>query len=60
MVGQWYIERPVLQVQDVNTSDLTHSTGTQGIVSLHAHDHGNSRDITKGCDKIGMEGKVAA
>jgi len=40
--------------------DLTHSTGTQGIVSLHAHDHGNGRSITKGCDKIGMEGEVAA
>jgi len=59
-VGQRYIERPVSQVQDANTSDLTHSTGTQGIVSLHVHDHGNGGDITKGCDKIGMEGKAAA
>jgi len=58
--GQQYIERPVSQVWDANTSDLTHSTRTQGIVSLHVHDHGNSRDITKGCDKIGMEGKAVA
>ena len=60
MVGQRYIECPVSQVRDANTSDLTHSTGTQGIVSLHAHDHGNGGDITKGCDKIGMEGEAVA
>jgi len=60
MAGQRYIERPVSRVWDANTSDLTHLTGTQGIVSLHAHDHGNGRDITKGCDKIGMEGEAAA
>jgi len=58
--GQWYIECPVSQVWDANTLDLTHLTGTQGIVSLHVHDHGNGGDITKGCDKIGMEGEAAA
>jgi len=60
MVGQRHVERSVLQVRDANTFYLTHSTGTHAIVSLHVHEHGNSRNITKGCDKISVEGKDAA
>jgi len=59
-VGQWHVERPVSQVQDANTLDLTHSTGTQAIVSLHVHKHGNGRNVTKGHDNISMEGEEAA
>jgi len=60
MAGQRHVERSVLQVQDANTFYLTHSTGTRTIVSLHIHEHGNGRNITKGCDKISVEGEDAA
>jgi len=40
--------------------DLTHSTGTQAVVSLHVHEHGNSGNVTKASDDIGMEGKEAS
>jgi len=59
-VGQWHIEGSVSQVWDANTLDLTHSTGMQAIVSFHMHKHGNSRNVTKASDDIGMEGKEAA
>jgi len=58
--GQRHIEGSVLQVWDANTLDLTHSTGTQAIVSFHVHKHGNSRNVTKASDDIGMEGEEAA
>jgi len=60
MAGQWHIERSVSQVWDANTFYLTHSTGTHAIVSLHVYKHGNGRNITKGCDKISVEGEDAA
>jgi len=60
VVGQWHVEGSVSQVQDANTLDLTHSTGTQAIVSFHVHKHGNSGNVTKASDDIGMEGKEAA
>ena len=59
-VGQRYIERVVSRVGDVNTLDLAHSTGTQGIVSFHVHNHGNGRNVTKASDNIGMEDEEAA
>jgi len=58
-VGQRHVECPVLQVWNANTLDLTHSTGTCAIVSLYMYEHGNS-NVTKGCDKISMEGKDTA
>ena len=58
--GQRYIERVVSQVGDVNTLDLAHSTGTQGIVSFHVHNHGNGGNVTKASDNIGMEDEEAA
>jgi len=58
--GQQHIEHPVSQVQNANTLDLTHSTGTCAIMSLHMHEHGNGRNVTKGCDKISVEGKDTA
>ena len=57
--GQWHIECPVSQVLDANAFDPTHSTGKQGIVSFHVHEHGNSGDVTKASDDIGMEGEEA-
>jgi len=60
VAGQRYIEHLVSQVQDVNTLDPIHLTGTQGIVPLHVHEHGNGRNVTKGSDKISTEGKDAA
>ena len=38
----------------------THLTGTQGIVPLHMHKHANGRNVTKGSDKISIEGKDTA
>jgi len=40
--------------------DLTHLTGTQAVVSLHVHEHGNSRNVTKASNDIGMEGEEAS
>ena len=59
-VGQWHIEHLVSRVQDANSSDAAHSTGTQTIVSFHVHEHGNSRNVTKASDDVGMEGKKAS
>jgi len=58
--GQQHVEGSVSQVQDANTLDLTHSTGTQAVVSFHVHKHGNSGNVTKASDDIGMEGEEAA
>ena len=58
--GQQHIEHPVSQVLDANAFDPTHSTGKQGIVSFHVHKHGNSGNVTKASDDIGMEGEEAA
>jgi hypothetical protein len=44
----------------VNTSDLTHSTEIQGIVSLHVYEHGNSGNVTKCSNNISMEDEEAA
>jgi Cu/Zn superoxide dismutase len=46
-------------ITDVNTLDLTHSTGTQAIVSFHVHKHGNCGNVTKASNDIGMEGEEA-
>jgi hypothetical protein len=59
-VGQQHIGHLILQVQDANTKDATHSTRTQGIVSFHVHEHGNGRNVTKHCDNISMEGEETA
>jgi len=59
-VGQQHVEHPISQVRDANTSDPTHSTGTQAIVSLYVHEHGNGRNVTEACDNISTEGKEAA
>jgi len=58
--GQRHIEGSVSQVRDANTLDLTHLTGTQAVVSFHVHKHGNSGNVTKASDDIGMEGEEAA
>src|SRR5258708_23700688 len=58
--GKQHVENLVLQVQDVNSSDAAHSTGTQTIVSFHVHEHGNSRNVAKASDDVGMEGKKAS
>ncbi len=60
MAGQQHVERLVLQVWDANTEDPAHSTGAQAIVSFHVHEHGNSGNVTKASDDIGMEGKKAS
>src|SRR5258707_10562168 len=57
--GQRHVERLVSRVWHANTFELAHSTGTEGIMSLHVHQHGNGRDVTKGSDDIGMEGEEA-
>jgi len=59
VAGQWHVECSVSRVWDANTFYRTHSTGTYAIVSLHVHEHGNGRNITKGCDKISVEGEDA-
>ena len=59
-VGQWHIEHLVSRVQDANTEDPAHSTGAQAIVSFHMHEHGNSGNVTKASDDVGMEGKKAS
>jgi len=58
--GQQHIEHLVSQVWDANTEDPAHSTGTLGIVSFHVHEHGNSGNVTKGSDDIGMESEEVA
>jgi len=58
--GQRHVERLVSRVRDANTEDPAHSTGTPGIVSFHVHEHGNSGNVTKGSDDIGMESEEAA
>src|SRR5712691_9537218 len=60
MMGFPDVERLVSQVRHANTFDLAHSTGTQGIVSFHVHQHGNGGNVTKASDDIGMEGEEAA
>ena len=58
--GQGHVERPISRVRDANGLDLAHSTGKQGIVSFHVHEHGNSGNVTKASDDIGMEGEEVA
>lgn len=58
--GQWHVVRLVSRVWDADTSDLTHSTGIQGIVSLHVHEHGNGGNVTKRGDNISVEDEEAA
>src|SRR5258707_7181537 len=58
--GQRHEERLVSQVQDANSSDAAHSTGTQTIVSFNVHEHGNSGNVAKASDDVGMEGKKAS
>jgi len=59
-VGQWHVEYLVSQVWDANTEDPAHSTGTRTVVSLHVHEHGNSGNVTKASDDVGMEGEKAS
>jgi hypothetical protein len=58
--GQRYVERLVSRVRDANTEDPAHSTGTQAIVSFHVHEHGNSGNVAKASDDIGVEGEKAS
>src|SRR5260370_33639478 len=58
--GQQHVERLVSQVRDANSSDAAHSTGTQTIVSFHVHEHGNSRNVAKASDDVGMEDEKAS
>ena len=55
--GQRHVECLVSRVRDANSDDTTHSTGTQAIVSFHVHEHGNSRNIAKASDEVGVEGE---
>src|SRR5260370_31990523 len=59
-MGQQHVERLVSQVRNVNSLDAVHSTGTQTIVSFHVHEHGNSRNVAKASDDVGMEGEKAS
>ncbi len=59
-MGQWHVEHLVSRVRDANSSDVAHSTGTQTIVSFHVHEHGNSGNVTKASDDVGMEGEKAS
>ncbi len=59
-VGQWHVEHLVSRVRNVNSLDAAHLTGTQTIVSFHVHEHGNSRNVTKASDDVGMEGEKAS
>jgi len=59
-VGQRHVEYLVSRVRDANTEDPAHSTGTHTIVSLHVHEHGNSGNVAKASDDIGMEGEKAS
>src|SRR5260370_23866632 len=58
--GQWHVERLVSRVRDANSSDAAHSTGTQTIVSFHVHEHGNSGNVAKAGDDVGIEGETAS
>jgi hypothetical protein len=58
--GQRHIERLVSRVRDANTEDPAHSTGTQAIVSFHVHEHGNSGNVAKASDDVGVEGEKAS
>src|SRR5258707_1639783 len=60
VAGQQHVECLVSQVWDANSSDAAHLTGTQTIVSFHVHEHGNSGNVAKASDDIGMEGKKAS
>ena len=53
--GQQHVECLVSQVRDANSDDTAHLTGTQAIVSFHVHEHGNSRNIAKASDEVGVE-----
>ena len=58
--GQWHVKGLISQVWDANSKDAAHSTGTQAVVSFHMHEHGNSRNVAKASDDIGVEGKKAS
>ena len=58
--GQRHVERLVSRVRNANSSDAAHSTGTQTIVSFHVHEHGNSGNVAKASDDVGMEGEKAS
>ena len=60
MAGQQHIKHLVLQVWDTNSLNVAHSTGTQAIVFFHVHEHGNSGNVAKGSDDVGMEGEKAS
>jgi len=60
VAGQRHVEHLVSQVQNVNSSDAAHLTGTQTIVSFHVHEHGNSGNVAKASDDVGMEGEKAS
>jgi len=57
--GWGHVECVVSQVRDANTEDPAHSTGTQAIMSFHVREHGNSWNIPKASDEVGMEGEKA-
>ncbi len=59
-VGQQDVEHLVSRVRNVNSLDAAHSTGTQTIVSFHVHEHGNSGNVAKASDDVGMEGEKAS
>jgi hypothetical protein len=59
VAGQQHVECLVSQVQDANTKDLTHSTGTHAIVPFHVHKHRNGRYVAKASDDICVEGEEA-
>src|SRR5258708_12327149 len=59
-VGQRHVERFVSRVGNAISSDAAHSTGTQTIVSFHVHEHGNSGNVAKASDDVGMEGEKAS
>jgi len=60
VAGQRHVEYLVSRVRVANSDNATHSTGTQTIVSFHVHEHGDSGNVAKASDDVGVEGEKAS